>query len=193
MNVSLKTLISILVVGFVLGAGAAYYYLPQNMGQITSDPVPASFESLKEGDATLYVCPQDDCANRLIDFIQSAKQSVHVMIYSFTLDDVGDAIIDAKNRGVDVKVLMDNTQAGNQYSEDERLIAAGVSVKIVNLPSTHIFHHKVVIVDGNAFSTGSFNYSQNANEGNAENLMIVSNRKMATQLEAAFNDYWSLE
>lgn len=186
-------LLSILFIGMAIGGGASYYYFTQNAGQTSTDPTssPLSFESLQEGDAALYVCPQDHCSEKLIAFIQSANSSVHVMIYSFTLDEVADALIAAKQKGLDVKVLMDNTQAGNQYSEDERLMAAGVEVKIMNLPSTHIFHHKVAIIDGKSFSTGSFNYSQNADEGNAENLMMVSNIKMATQLESAFNDYWS--
>jgi len=48
-----------------------------------------------------------NCAGVVIKWIGKANSSIHVMIYSFTLDNVRDALIQAKNRGVDVKVVME--------------------------------------------------------------------------------------
>lgn len=176
------------IIGMLLGAAVGYYYT-QASELPGSETLPE--QTISDGSASLYVCPQDECAQQLITFINSAKKSVHVMIYSLTLDEVSSALIQAHERGVDVKVLMDNTQAGGQYSEDEKLIAAGLAVKIVNLPSTHIFHNKITLIDGERFSTGSFNYTQNADTGNAENLIMISNQKMTQKLEQEFQRYWN--
>jgi len=64
-------------------------------------------------------------------------------------------------------------------------------VKIVDPPGYAIMHDKVTIVDGNSFSTGSFNYTQNADSGNAENLMVVHDRAFAEKMESEFEKYWN--
>ncbi|HIH33490.1 MAG TPA: endonuclease, partial [Candidatus Diapherotrites archaeon] len=54
-----------------------------------------------------------------------------------------------------------------------------------------IFHDKVSVIDSNAFSTGSFNYTGNADSGNAENLVIVKDEKLAQAFEEEFLKYWN--
>lgn len=176
------------IIGLFLGTALGYYYTQtQNLGQ----PSFTGSEIIPEGSTSLYLCPQDECAEQLITFINSAKSSVHVMIYSLTHDEITSALIQAKNRGLDVKVIIDNLQAGGESSDDETLLAAGVEVKIINLPGRNIFHNKITIVDGQRFSTGSFNYSENADSGSAENLVIISSQKMSQRLEQEFQYYWN--
>ena len=50
--------------------------------------------------------PRGGCADLLIDWIDRANRSIYVMIYSFTRDDVSQALIDAKDRDIEVKIIM---------------------------------------------------------------------------------------
>ena len=97
------------------------------------------------------------CMNILIDMISRANESIHVMIYGFTLDALADALIRAAERGVDVKVLIEAESTGWKGSEHEKLIAHGVDVKLDSNPD--LMHHKVMIIDGRIVITGSYNWT----------------------------------
>ena len=42
-----------------------------------------------------------------------------------------------------------------------------------------IAHNKVMIIDGGTVITGSFNFTKAAEENNAENLLVIRDRKLA--------------
>jgi phosphatidylserine/phosphatidylglycerophosphate/cardiolipin synthase-like enzyme len=42
-----------------------------------------------------------------------------------------------------------------------------------------IAHNKVMIIDGEAVITGSFNFTKAAEESNAENLLVIRDKKLA--------------
>jgi phosphatidylserine/phosphatidylglycerophosphate/cardiolipin synthase-like enzyme len=138
-----------------------------------------------------YVCFSrvDNCSLIIIKLIDSAEKYVHVAVYSFTLDVLRDALIRAKGRGVDVKVVIEKEQSRVQGSEYENLLKAGVNVKLDGNPAT--MHHKFVVVDGKIMVTGSYNWSYSAEEKNDENLIVISNPDIAKFYEAEFNRIWN--
>lgn len=186
----LKAAFLLVLAGAALGL-ALPAYEPQLQALLpfppsASEPVPAG----GPGAIQPYLCPQDQCAERLISFIGTAEESVHVMIYSFTKREIAEALVQAKHRGVEVQVLMDSLQSKNQYSQEAFLRESGIEVRIRDPPGTAIFHDKVSIVDRMAVSTGSFNYTQNADEGSAENVVILYDTPTAQKFEAEFQRYW---
>ena len=186
----LQNILIIAILAFAAGAS-----LPFTMPEIYSQNGFQQTEknnssNLNQENSQVFFCPEDNCAQKLTEFYGTAGKSIHVMIYSLTKQEIADALIAAKGRGIEVKVLFDNTQAGLKDAKDEYLIQNGIDLKIVNLEGWHIFHDKVSIIDGNSFSTGSFNYTQNADSGNAENLMIVKDAKLAREFELEFQKYW---
>ncbi|HDN17806.1 MAG TPA: DUF1669 domain-containing protein [Candidatus Bathyarchaeota archaeon] len=135
----------------------------------------------------VYFSPKGGCASQVIYWIQRARFWIHIMIYSFTLDEISDALIDAHNRGVEVLVLFESSQI-NQYSEYEKLKEAGVQVKLDSNPFS--MHHKVMIVDGYIVLTGSFNWSNSAENRNNENLVVIVSRSVASRYEEEFQKLW---
>ena len=53
----------------------------------------------------------------------------------------------------------------------------GIPFKIDAVHS--IAHNKIIIVDGGTMITGSFNFTKAAEEANAENLLIIHDKKLA--------------
>ncbi|MSR54347.1 MAG: DUF1669 domain-containing protein, partial [Gemmataceae bacterium] len=47
-------------------------------------------------------------------------------------------------------------------------------------------HHKVIVIDGEIVICGSFNFSDNADRTNDENLLIIYNRAIAAKFEEEF-------
>jgi len=96
---------------------------------------------------------------------------VLVQAYSFTSAPIAKAVVDAKKRALDVRVILDKSNVRQGYSAATFLEHAGIPVLI---DSAHgIAHNKVMILDGQTVITGSFNFTKAAEEHNAENLVVI--------------------
>lgn len=80
-------------------------------------------------------------------------------------------MINAKERGIDVRVILDKLQLYSKYSVINELFSSGITVWIDDKPK--IAHNKVIVIDSQKVITGSFNLSKTAEKGNAENLLII--------------------
>jgi len=138
------------------------------------------------GDVTAraYFCPEDDCDKKLIAEIEGAQNYIHAAVYSFTLDEIGDALIAARERGVKVMVVFDEQQASQQWTEFTRLKEAGVDVRLDG--NSKYMHNKIAVIDGDRIVTGSYNWTQNATSGNDENLIILTSKALAAQYDEEF-------
>jgi phosphatidylserine/phosphatidylglycerophosphate/cardiolipin synthase-like enzyme len=130
--------------------------------------------------------PHGGCGERVIKEIDAAKAWVRILAYSFTSRPIAAALIAAKERGVDVAVVVDRSQPAQHSSQIGALKAAGVPVFI---DSSHpIQHQKVVVIDGKTTTLGSWNLSTQA-ESNSENLAVCPD---SAPLAAHFAANWSL-
>ncbi|MFW6450070.1 MAG: phospholipase D-like domain-containing protein [Nanoarchaeota archaeon] len=129
-----------------------------------------------------YFCPED-CENRILPLIEKAENSIYFMTFSFTRDDLGDALIDAHKRDVKVKGVCEKTQ-NNKWHEFDKLKNAGLDVKWDNNPAN--MHHKVFIIDNKTVVTGSMNPSKNGLERNDENVLILHDEKIAKEFLEEF-------
>jgi phosphatidylserine/phosphatidylglycerophosphate/cardiolipin synthase-like enzyme len=132
----------------------------------------------------------DELAAALVDVIDSAEDTVYFLAFSITLDEIGDALVAAHQRGVEVYGVIDDAQVGNQGGEYEHLRRNGVAVYLdeagVNL------HDKVLIVDDAIVVMGSYNFSSNAERRNDENTLIIYSEALASQYREHFRQVWSL-
>ena len=136
----------------------------------------------------IYFSPRGGCEDQVIYWINRANSTVHILIYSFTLDSISDALMDAYNRGVELKIVFEKSQL-REYSEHEKLKTAGIDVR--NDTNSRLMHNKVMIVDGIIVLTGSFNWSTNAEEYNNENLIIIKSTYVGEIYEEDFEEIWN--
>jgi phosphatidylserine/phosphatidylglycerophosphate/cardiolipin synthase-like enzyme len=132
---------------------------------------------------------EDEVASRLIPLIKNAQNSIRFMAFSFTHDGMGEAVLARTKAGVDVKGIFETRGSETEYSEMSALYCAKVPVRQDGNPGT--FHHKVFIIDDQMVVTGSLNFSDNADESNDENVVIVTNRDIATQYLQEFERRWA--
>ena len=136
-----------------------------------------------EREVEFYFSPEHDVIDVLSDLITEADESAYFMVFSFTHDDIADALVDADLRGVEVAGIFDSSQASSRYSRDEVLAEEGLSIHHDGNHNSSGFsggklHHKALIVDAGTDSdpfvvTGSFNWSKNADTRNDENLIVL--------------------
>ena len=124
-------------------------------------------------EASYQVCftPGQNCAQMIIDEINKARKQILVQMYTFTSMPIMRALIAAKNKGVDVKILLDKSQVCSKYSLLDFFIKNKISVQIDRVRG--IAHNNVLILDGVTTIGGSFNYTDNAQKNNVENVIVI--------------------
>ena len=126
--------------------------------------------------------PKGGCTEAVVRELDAAKSTILVQAYSFTSAPIAKALVDARERGVDVRVVLDQSQRGEKYSSADFVQHAGIPVWI---DAKHaIAHNKVMVIDDATVITGSFNFTKSAEESNAENLLVIRSPELAAQYTA---------
>ena len=134
-----------------------------------------------------YFCPEDWCANRVIETLDKANKSIYFMTFSFTHDKIGDILIKKFKLGVEVKGVFEKTQK-NDFTEFEKLNDTGIFVRWDKNKAN--MHHKVFIIDEKIVITGSFNPTMNGDTRNDENLVIIHDEEIAEKYLEEFRYLW---
>ena len=154
---------------------------------------PAAAQTAFSSTATHETCftPGDDCEGLIVRTIEAARRSIEIQAYEFTSRPIAQALHDARKRGVDVRAILDKSQERGKSGVLEILASAEIPIRIDDKVS--IAHNKVIVIDGAATITGSFNFTNAAQRKNAENVLIVRNdRGLAQAYEANFGKRWKV-
>lgn len=129
----------------------------------------------------------------LMRFIGEAKSSILMAAYGLTSNDIGQALVAARKRGVDVRVVVDKDHNGRQKSPNSVvafLAANDIPVRVDT--AVKIQHNKFIVVDQKSVEQGSYNFTQAAEKDNAENIMISrDNPKLAALFTKAWQKLWA--
>lgn len=148
-------------------------------------------ENILLGDSivSIYFSPQDDIIDTvIIPMINNAHRYIYIPMFAITHKTVTQALINAHARGVDVKVILDATNANNKYSTHEKLRKAGIAVKTENYAGK--LHSKSLIIDDKYIITGSMNLSKSGNSKNDENVLLIENPSLAKYYKSFFLYLW---
>lgn len=138
--------------------------------------------------------PAGSVEERLIQFINGAQTSIHIAGFEFSLTRVAEALIAAKNRGVDVKWMADDKN-GTQYDTQpgrgqfSMLTAAGIEVK--DDARSALMHNKFWIFDRQIVWTGSTNATVNGVYKQNNNVLVIRSPEVAYIFEREFLEMWN--
>ena len=137
----------------------------------------------------IYFSPQDkSISNAVLPIIENAKDYIYIPIFVITENRVVEALIKAKQRGVDVRLISDALNASSKYSKIKVLRASGIPVKIENYAGK--MHSKTMIVDDKYSIIGSMNFSKSGETKNDENTIVLENAEAAKYLKRFFLYQW---
>ena len=131
-----------------------------------------------------YFCPDDDCADHIVEELQSAKKSIYFMTFSFTHDSIGNNILLKYEDGLDIQGVFEARQAGSEYSKYHLFEYQELDITKDGNPNN--MHHKTFIIDGETVITGSMNPSNNGDKRNDENILIIHSKDIAKQFIEEF-------
>ena len=152
------------LVGGLLGYEAASYRYAEQAALASANAV-----------IQVRFSPGGHCTQFIKETIAKAQQTILVQAYAFTSLPIADALIQAHQRGVVVRVLVDRSQLISKYAQVRHVAEQGIFVAVDKTPG--IAHNKVMIIDDHYVLTGSFNWTKAAETINAENLLLINDTK----------------
>ena len=133
---------------------------------------------------------EDEAMDYILPYLANAQSSIRFMAFSFTYDNMEDVITDRFENGVDVAGVFEKLGSSTEYSELGDMYCS--KMKVRRDGNGGFLHHKVVIVDERIVITGSLNFSDNANDSNDENVIIVDNADIAALYLEEFERVWAV-
>lgn len=159
--------------------------------------------------------PVEHATEVIVNLIMSAQDSIYVAMYIFTSDPLARALMSARNKGIDVKCVVDASMETASCSKVRLLHKAGIPVKIHDAKTLHL---KLCVIDvpygkkkksvreqnsktfmegscpipGNGIViTGSLNWTREALMSNEENFIVSSNADMCQSSAKKFHEIWN--
>jgi len=141
---------------------------------------------------SMDVCftPGQSCLPKVIKYIDNAKTSILLLGYSFTSKPITQALIQAKKRGVNVRIVLDHSQQYQKYSKEVIQVLLNNQMDVRFDHSVKIAHNKVLVIDSLRTVTGSYNWTHSAEFKNAENLVFIESQDVAKKYATYFERRW---
>jgi len=133
---------------------------------------------------SLYDNPQKE----IIKNINQAQAFINIAMYIFTDKEIALPLVKARERGVKVRLYLDQDQVDYQYSQSRFLVQKGIKTRIST--NNYIMHNKFAIIDNHLLLTGSYNWTFSANHRNDENLMVIDDPDIISQYQNYFEKLW---
>ena len=130
--------------------------------------------AVQDDGISVYFSPHGGCEAAVVAQIDKAQHKIDMQAYGFTSVAIAQALADAQARGLTVRAVLDQKATAENDLQAVYLKDHGVSEFT---DGEHpIAHNKVMILDERTVITGSFNFTRQAENSNAENLIILSDR-----------------
>jgi len=140
---------------------------------------------------TLLVMP-DDTAGPVLEAIRAAKQSIWVKMFLFSHSELLAALIEAKKRGVHVRVMLNPARRSGQSENaatHKKLKAAGIEVMDTN-PAFDVTHEKSMVVDDRAAYIESFNWDEKDLTETRDYAVVTTHAPEVAEVIQCFQADW---
>lgn len=136
-----------------------------------------------------HFSPYGTCAPAVITELSNAKATADLCLYQLSYPPIITAIRNAAERGVAVRICIDAGVQSNTPKYFDFLRVPRVEIRA----DAHekLQHNKYAVIDGKIVLTGSFNWTENGQEHNAENLVTLRDEPTAASFAADFNTHWA--
>jgi phosphatidylserine/phosphatidylglycerophosphate/cardiolipin synthase-like enzyme len=132
---------------------------------------------------------EDKPVEAIIARVQQARSSIHFLAYTFTHDGIGQAVRAAAQRGVAVHGVFESNGAREPAGEWSPMKAMALDVRLDG--NRYLMHHKVFVIDETTVIMGSFNFTENAEHDNDENMLIIDDAVLAHAYIAEFQKVYA--
>ena len=151
-------------------------------GQAVSAELPRPAPSIE-----VFFSPKGGCTGAILSELKAAKTSVLVQAYWFTSPTIAKALVETHRRGVKVEAILDRSRTEIENEQADFIVQNGVPTFIDDKHTTA--HSKVFIIDGQVVISGSFNFTDQAEQENVENLLVIRDKTLADKFTANWKEH----
>ena len=162
-------------------SGGTYYPSIEHSGRLSAQTLMSSPESGGSTVRTMYYLS-----------IVCARRSIYIANPYFLPDAVAiDTLIDARTRGIDVKIMVSGIRNDNWLARQNsvrlygRLLEAGIEILEYNRT---MLHHKTMVVDGVWVTVGTANFDDRSFSHNEESNVCIFDRGEGARMQQVFCD-----
>ncbi|BAY21236.1 hypothetical protein NIES2100_09860 [Calothrix sp. NIES-2100] len=149
--------------------------------------------------------PWSSSTNGLIgNTLELATKSVDMALFVFSEQQLANILETRHQQNVQIRTLIEPQFAYRPYSEALDMMGFALSdeckyevdnkpwqnpitsVGVPTLPKGDLLHHKFAVIDGKTVITGSHNWSEAANNGNDETLLVIESKTVAAHYVREF-------
>jgi phosphatidylserine/phosphatidylglycerophosphate/cardiolipin synthase-like enzyme len=120
--------------------------------------------------------------------IENARASLDMAIYDLNLYNIRNALVDARGRGVQVRVVVDE----NNFEPGELAIFDRADIPVTVAGRSNSMHNKFLIIDRYEVWTGSMNFTLSEAYGNRNNLVRIRSFSLAENYLTEFEEMFTL-
>ena len=150
---------------------------------LSASALASAAQPAASGELQACFTPGEDCTAFIVRQIDGAKSELLVQAYGLTSAPIIQALGRAKERGIDVKAILDRIHEQKRYTAATYLKNHDIDVLIDD--AVGIAHNKVMVIDHRNVITGSFNFTRAAHAKNAENVLLITDDPVLAKAYAA--------
>lgn len=173
MTTNTKEKIYVVIILVLIATSAQFYY---------------TYKYQPAHEIAVYYNQDHPLNDEVINTIREADKFVYFSIYTFTRQDIAQALLAAKYKGLDVRGLTDKNQyasAPGQKQIIDELRKDDIPVYIQD--HSAIMHMKAVVTD-KAYASGSYNWTAAATNSNDEVLEVGRDEQVRKQYEVVLKE-----
>ena len=118
-----------------------------------------------------------------MDALDKAKVSIRVAMAWFTNEKIKDKLIEKKNEGIDIDIIVYNDNVNKKHGVD----LSEIPHTLIKGSRGGIMHNKFCVIDNQVVLQGSYNWTNSAETKNDESVTILKDPERATQFSVQFN------
>ena len=135
--------------------------------------------------------PEDAPLDHVIALYNRAHRYLYVAVYGLSNPRAVEALVAAKKRGIDVRILTDRERLDDpkQRAAVNTLRLAGIPIRVNHHDG--LMHMKQVVMDDEINASGSMNHTTSGNRYNDERLDVITDRAITARARDKFLAMWN--
>jgi hypothetical protein len=129
--------------------------------------------------------------DQIVAHMSDAKSSIDVVVYEIGSQDIADALADAKDRGVRVRIILDEERTIGYTNPERFLQDKSIPMKRVRVAQWKMMHDKFIIFDGVIATTPSYNQTDREDMKTGNPQPFSQDKTLIRQLTSEFNNVWN--
>jgi phosphatidylserine/phosphatidylglycerophosphate/cardiolipin synthase-like enzyme len=154
-----------------------------------------------DGALLQFLVTRPHCENQyrtILMNIERAQERIWIQMYCLTDTGIIDKLIEAGQRGVDIRILLDSNEFAlglrlrgvPNLAFSPKLMNNGIAVRIYHSEPGHQMHQKSMLVDNETVMVGATNFTRQSFRVNTESMFLIKDRTVAETFAKRFQSDW---